>query len=694
MNKYSLLLTMILTKGILDIPIGTEWRMLMTLRLPAALLLTLLPCAAQNRGVIDTSQSPHVSQRSVDIAAVNWTSGFWADRFDKVAKVSLPAMWEVMQDQGNAANFVNLKIAAGEAKGKFSGNNWSDGDVYKAIEAMSLVWLRTKDAKLEKTMDDAIATVAKAQTPEGYIGTQTQLTSKKRWGNPRFHELYNMGHLITAACEHHRATGKDNFLNVAKKTADYLYTVFQSRPKELAHFGFNPSQIMGLAELYRVTRDPRYLELAGIFIDMRGSQPGGGDINQDHVPLRRETEAVGHAVLGSYLWAGATDVYAETGEKALLTALQRIWTDVVERKMYVNGGVAALHLGVSYRRDPVAESYGLPYQLPQSTAYNETCANIAHAMWSWRMLGVTGDPKYADVVEQVAYNTLLSAWGLDGKTYCYTNPLRRYGKEDRLLTTDSWERWPSTTTPGAPDCYCCPPSVARTIASLAGWAYNVSEKNIWVNLYGSNTFDYTVPGAGRVKLTQETNYPWEGRIKVTVASAGDFTLNLRIPAWADGAAIRVNGQAVPAVRAGAYAAIARTWKPGDSVELTLPMEARMVEANPKAEELRNQVAVMRGPILYALESPDLPLDVRISEVALPRDIQFTPRRDAQLLGGVTVLEGQAVRRREENWTGTLYRTLNKTAPEKLNVKLIPYYAWNNRGVNYMTVWMPLDGSQK
>lgn len=306
------------------------------------------------------------------------------------------------------------------------------------------------------------------------------------------------------------------------------------------------------------------------------------------------------------------------------------------------------------------------------------------------MLGVTGEAKYADVVELVFYNTLLSAWGLDGKTYCYTNPLRRYGKEDPLMSNDSLERWPDTVTPGAPNCYCCPPNVTRTVASSAAWAYSLSDKAVWANLYGSNILDSEVPGAGRVKLAQETDYPWDGRIRFTLRSAGDFALHLRIPAWAEGAAIRVNGQAGPAARPGTYAAIPRVWKAGDTVELSLPMEARLVEANPKAEETRNQVAVMRGPVLYALESPDLVPGVRISEIAVPLNIQLKPRYDAQLLKGVVVLEGQALRIPEGDWSGALYRTVKRTAPEKVNLRLIPYYAWDNRGAPYMTVWMPLE----
>ena len=489
----------------------------------ACLLAGCLPAgmmAAGNRGVIDTSESPYVKLRSVPLDAVNWNAGFWGDRFNLVRDAGLPRMWEVMQDPDNSANFVNLRIAAGLSKGKFHGNDWSDGDVYKAIETMAAVWLRTKDPQLDRTMDDAIAVVAKAQTPEGYIGTQTQVGGKKRWGLLGYHELYNMGHLITAACVHHRITGKDNFLDVARKTADYLYVVFKPRPKELAHFCFNPSQIMAVVELYRVTRDPRYLELGKIFVDMRGSQPGGSDQNQTRVPLRQETQAVGHSVVGPYLWAGAADVYAETGEKELLTALERIWNDAVYRKMYVTGGIATLHKGISVRDDRVWEAFGMEYELPNRTAYNETCASLAFAMWNWRMLGITGEARYADMVEQVMYNATLAGWGQDGKSYCYTNPLRRYGKEDRLLSQDSLERWESTNVPGAPHCYCCPPNMTRTVAEFAGWAYSWSDKAVWVNFYGANTLKTVLPGGASVDLAQETAYPWDGKVKLDVEATG------------------------------------------------------------------------------------------------------------------------------------------------------------------------------
>ena len=658
-----------------------------------SVVVGLFPAEAQRRGIIDTSASPHARVQAVEMEAVAWTRGFWAERFRLVREVSLPAMWEVLQKPNNAASFRNLRIAAGLEQGKFGGVHWSDGDVYKWIEAAANVYVLTKDPKLDALMDDAIAVITRAQAPDGYLSTQIQLTGRKRWENLRYHELYNMGHLMTAAVIHHRATGKDSFLRVARRTADYLYTVFQPRPRELAHFGFDPSNIMGLVELYRETREPKYLDLAGVFVDMRGSQPGGTDLNQSRVPLRKETEAVGHAVTGPYLWAGATDVYAETGEKALGEALERLWSDVTYRKMYLIGGIAAINNGVSSRGDPVHEAFGFRYQLPHAIAYNETCANIAHAMWSWRMLGVTGEAKYADVMELVFYNTLLSGWGLDGKTYCYTNPLRRHGREERLLRNDSYERWPDTLTPGAPNCYCCPPNVIRTVAGLNGWAYGVSEGAVWVHLYGGNRLKTTLPDGTPVSLSQETDYPWEGQVKFTVSEpAGkELALKLRIPEWAEGAALRVNGKRLGATaRPGAYAEIRRTWSAGDTVELELPMSPRLVEAHPKVEEARNQVAVMRGPLVYCLESHDLPAGVKPSEVVIPAGVRLRPRFEARLLGGVTVLEGRALVVGEGDWAGRLYRTLRPEARRTAPLRLIPYYAWNNRGVPHMTVWLPLD----
>jgi len=666
----------------------------------SAIVLAVLPAVlAGGRPVVDTSASPHVQFRNVDMDAVRWTQGFWAERFVLCRDVTVPALIQVMQKPDNSATFQNLRIAAGLAEGKFSGNNWSDGDCYKLIEAMAAVYRVTRDPQLDRQMDEWIEVIAKAQARDGYISTQIQLTDRQRWQDLHFHELYNMGHLLTAACVHHRATGKDNFLLVARKLGDYLCTVFLPRPKELAHFGFNPSNIMGAVELYRTTGERQYLRLAQTFVDMRGSAPGGSDQNQAKVPLRKEQEAVGHAVTAAYLWCGAADVCAETGEPALLDALTRLWTDVTERKMYLTGGTAALHTGESDRRllkrgprDSVHEAFGAPYQLPNRTAYNETCANIGNAMWNWRMLALTGDAKYAEVMERVLYNSMLSALGVDGRDFFYTNPLRRI-RGVPLLSNDAPARWPDTTPASPVHCFCCPPSVARTLAELSGWAYGVSENAVWVHLFGGSTFE-----DGSIRLTQTTRYPWDGHVTIAIEKTPEtpWTLRLRIPAWAQGARLQVNGRdagvgwasahAVPAT----YVSLERRWSPGDTIQLELPLDVVLVEAHPLVEETRNHVAVMRGPIVYCLESVDLPQSVALDDVRLPRRPVWQVRHDADLLRGVTVLETQGVVVPRSNTSSALYRHVPDGSPERIPLRLIPYYAWSNRGPSDMTVWIPLE----
>jgi uncharacterized protein len=662
---------------------------------PAALLLmTPAILCAGGRGVVDTSASGHVKFRNVNMDAVRWTEGFWADRFALCRDATIPALIEVMQKPDNSATFQNLRIAAGLVEGKFSGNNWSDGDCYKLIEAMAAMYCLTRDPQLERQMDEWIEVIARAQAPDGYISTQIQLTGRQRWQDLRHHELYNMGHLLTAACVHYRATGKDNFLRIACKLGDYLCTVFLSRPKELAHFGFNPSNIMGAAELYRTTGDPKYLKLAQTFVDMRGSAPGGSDQNQAKVPLRQEREAVGHAVTAAYLWCGAADVYAETGERALLEALARLWEDVTERKMYLTGGTATLHTGESDRRllkrgprDSVHEAFGAPYQLPNRTAYNETCANIGNAMWNWRMLALTGEAKYADVMERVLYNSMLSALGVEGKDFFYTNPLRRV-KGAPLLSNDSAARW-SDTTPASPvHCFCCPPSVARTLAELHGWAYGIAENAVWVHLYGGNVFE-----AEGIRLVQKTQYPWDGHVTITVEKAPttELAIRLRIPAWAYGAKLRVNGQdAGGEVRPLSYVSLERHWSPGDTIQLDLPMEVVLIEAHALVEENRNHVAVMRGPIVYCLESADLPGSVALADVRLPRRPAWQVRHDSDLLRGVTALEAEGIVVPKSAASSALYRPFAGGPTEPIKLRLIPYYAWSNRGQGDMTVWIPLE----
>jgi hypothetical protein len=652
---------------------------------------------AAGKEVINVSASPHVKFRTIGLDEARWTGGFWGARWEQDCRVTIPTMKQVMELPTNSATFHNLRVGAGEIPGKFFGNNWSDGDCYKWIEAAASIYALNRDPELDRQMDEVIAVIAKAQAADGYISTQIQLTDKGRWTDLKHHELYNMGHLLTAACIHHRVTGKTNFLNVARKMADYLYTVFEPRPRELAHFCFNPSNIMGAAELYRTTGDPKYLRLAGIFVTMRGSQPGGSDQQQAKVPLRQEQEAVGHAVTAAYLWCGAADVYAETGEQALLEALERLWNDVTSRKMYITGGTAALHHGESHREklkrkpDPVHEAFGAPYQLPNRTAYNGTCANIANAMWNWRMLLLTGEARYADVMERVFYNSMLSAIGLEGKDYFYTNPLRRCGEDVPLLSNDSRVRWTNTTPASPIFCFCCPPSLARTIAQLHTYAYGVSADTVWIHLYGTGQLDTHLPGGDAIQLTQTTDYPWDGKISVCIGKAPTkaMALRLRIPGWVEQPALKINGQiSGEKLQPASYAEIRRGWKAGDLVELQLPMPVVLTESNPLVEETRNQVAVMRGPLVYGLEDKDLPPGVAIESVRVERASKWQVRHEANLLHGVTVLETRAKVLQPTEDATALYRRVPAVKAGTISLRLIPYYAWCNRGASEMSVWLP------
>ncbi len=636
--------------------------------------------------------SPHQKLFPLSYDAVSWNDGFWGNLFQLCRETVLPSMRRALDEPENGAVFSNFYIAAGLQEGERRGTMWSDGDCYKWMEAMTHVYGATKEDAIIDELDELIAVIAQAQLADGYISTPMQLRDDKEyWTNLRDHELYNMGHLLTAASVHHRITGKRNFLDIALKLADHLCDTFLPRSLELAHFGFNPSNTMGAVDLYRVTGDERYLELARCFVDMRGSQPGGGDLNQSLVALREETRAVGHAVTAGYLYCGATDVVAETGDEALFAGLERIWENAVYSKMYITGGTSAQHHGASQRPEfggaatEAHEAFGYEYSLPNATAYNETCANIAHAMWNQRLLNLSGDAKYTDIVELVIYNSMLSSMSLDGITFCYTNPLRWYGAEHPLLSQDAYERWYISR------CYCCPTNTARTIALLHNWFYSQSDAGLWVHLYGSNSVNTPMSDGSTFALTQQTDYPWDEQIRITIdeAPAGDVALMLRIPDWADAATLRINGeQSGLTLTPQSYVEVKRSWRAGDVIELCLPQTPRVIKAHPKAEEIRNHVAIMRGPIVYCLEGVDLPDDVSILEVYAPDDMRLEASMEGDLLGGVVTIEGAARRRYEENGSSALYLEAGNEKEEELDIRLIPYYAWNNRGIDEMTVWLP------
>jgi len=652
--------------------------------------------------------SLHAKVRPVALGEVKWTDGFWADRFATNRDRSLPAMWEIMRGDQYKPFLQHFLIAAGDLEGDYHGAQWNDGDFYKFLEACAATYAVTSDTKLLDIIGQSVDAIGRAQRADGYLHTPVLIRQRngdstaQPFDDRHNFEMYNMGHLITAACVHHRVTGRDEFLNVARKTADFLDATFRHPTPQLARNSVCPSHYMAMVELYRVTGEPRYLALAQKFLDMRNLPiDDGGDDNQDRIPFVDQREAVGHAVRANYLYAGAADLYLETGDEKLWAALEPIWHNVVRRRMYVTGACGALYDGASPDASPdqsqisrVHQAYGRNYQLPNTTAHNETCAAIGNVLWNWRMFLATGEARYVDVLERSLYNAVLSGVSLDGTDYFYTNPLRQV----EPLPVDL--RWSRTRVPFVTS-YCCPPNVLRTIAEVNGYAYSTSDEAIWVNLYGGSTLATRWHGQP-LKIVQVTQYPWDGRIRIELAECPprEFTLKLRIPGWADAATIHVNGQLVrvPA-EPGSYAALRRRWKSGDVAELKLPMPARLVEANPLVEETLNQVAIERGPLVYCLESPDLPQGIRVQEVVVPSDAQFTSRFERDLLQGVTVVEADVGARPWRDWGDALYRPLSRERQRQIRARFIPYYAWSNRGdpapgktgrrvPAEMTVWLP------
>ncbi len=675
------------------------------------LIASVNTTVASEPTLVDTSKSPHVMLHCVPMTDVKWTDGFWADRYELCRESMLPTLHDTLLDPKCSAQLNRIKFTAGLCDENPGGVNWADGDCYKWIETMAHVCTMKPDAELDRLMDEWIAVIAEAQDEDGYISTNVGHDRKKRLQMPYFHELYNMGHLLTAACIHHRVTGKSNFLDVAEKLADFLHSQWKPNPPRLVHFPWNPSAYMGLVEMYRITGKGKYLEVAQIMIDNRGSAPGGThqnggtDQTQDRVPLRDEFEAVGHAVTGMYCYCGAADLYAETGDKKIYAGLDRIWKSIAHRKMDITGSVA-MGSGTSNRGDPVHEAFGKDYAQPN--LYNETCANIGNGMLSWRMLSLTGDTKYADMMERVAYNCLNASVDLKGENWFYCNPLSWDGTPGERHHTGL--RWRTN------NCYCCPPSVGRTTAKLHNWVYSKSDDGLWIHLYGGNRLATTLADGSPIELTQVTDYPWDGKIKLTVKETGDeaFAIHLRIPGWAEQVELKLNGKPFSgATGRGTYAKISRKWKAGDVIDLDLPMPVRLMEANPKIEKLRDKVAVMRGPLVYCLELPKQEDGERIwnDGVFLPESIELTPDHRPDFLGSVTVLNGKALTHRGRDafventvapepqdalaeWKDQLYRPFTPHSQQRpadgtVKITLIPYYAWANRGLSMMEVWIPL-----
>lgn len=656
----------------------------------AFLFTTSLIVAQNTTPVLKTNNSPFAKLKSINLTDVTWTDGFWKDRVDLVREVTIPHLYEVMniEDQGKSVH--NLKIAAGLKEGEYKGNNWQDAWLYKWIEMAAVSFASTKDKSLDEKMDSLIEIIARAQDKDGYISTNIQVRGDKRFEKPIHHEWYNMGHLLTAAALHHRITGKSNFLEIANKVCDFGFEMFANHNKEMAHFPINPSIIMGAVEMYRETGKTNQLELAKMVIDIRGKYPDGTDNWQDKTPLREEKEVMGHAVWFTYLYAGATDVFMETGDTTLISALDFLWHDLVENKMYINGGVSALYRGYGFRKDgdvwkaeEVFESVGLPHQQPNAYGYNETCGQVGNFMWNYRMLNITAEPRFAEVMENEMYNGFLGSMGQDGQSFFYVNPLRWHGHEQILLSNSELERG----IPGSPNIgTCCPTNYSRSLVELQGMLYSKSDNAFWIHQYGANIYD-----DGEIVLQQTTKFPWEGKVEINIKKfPKNQSLKIRIPEWAKGTKFTVNGKIIDDVKTSAYLTVSELKDGQNIISIDFPMNPRLITGNPKIEETTNQVAVKSGPVLYTLEEIDLPKGIEFDEVMLPADVKFEKKYKPELLNGVTVLEGTAKYFKKQDWTKTMYQDFKMPEFKEFKLQLIPYYTWANRGISKMTVWLPID----
>jgi uncharacterized protein len=641
--------------------------------LAIALSLLLAPLAPAQHHDYPLTQVP--------FDKVKVDGGFWGKRIEVNRAVTLSHNFRECEETGRIDNFA---IAGGLKQGKFVGIHFNDSDVYKAMEAAAYHLAIHHDPQLEKYLDSLIAIIAAAQESDGYLYTARKLIrddyqppgGKDRWVGIKdgSHELYNVGHMYEAAVAHFKATGKRNFLTIAIKNANLLCDTFG--PGKRGEVPGHQEIEIGLVKLYRVTGEEKYLNLARFYLDERGNPKGHelmGEYNQDHKPVREQTTAVGHSVRAAYMYAGMADVAALTGDSSFVTALDKIWDDVVSTKLYITGG-----LGASGGN----EGFSSGYELPNLTAYCETCAAIANALWNDRMFLWHGDGKYFDVIERAIYNNVLSGIGMTGDCFFYPNRL------EVLATGAKRSPWF--------DCACCPPNDARFIPSIQGWIYAYDDKGIYVNLFvGSET---TVPMAAHpVPIKQVTGYPWEGKVQLTLKpdKPASFALNIRIPGWAQGRPvpsdlyqyldksgrkirISVNGKPVEYTLEKNYAGIQRTWKKGDEVEVDLPMEVRRVVAHPNLKEDNGRVALERGPIVYCLEGIDNK-DGKVVSLVVPDNAKFTTEYRRDLLGGVQVIKGSALPARR-NLAGEV------ETGDTQEITAIPYYAWAHRDRSEMTVW--------
>ena len=625
--------------------------------------------------------------KPVPFTSVHFTDAFWAPRLEINRKVTIPFAFKKDEETKRIYHFERAAaVLRGETLTDKSppGYPFDDTDVYKVIEGAAYALNVEPDPKLESYVDGLIDKIAAAQEPDGYLYTTRTIdpvkphpwAGTKRWELEKVdsHELYDLGHLYEAAVAYYQATGKRKLLDIALKSADLLDQTFG--PGKQSIWPGHQITEMGLAKLYRATGDVRYLNLAKFMLDVRGpdgSRGAGRKYNQSHLKVVDQTEAVGHAVRATYMYSGMADVAALVGDPSYVNAIDKIWGDVTEKKLYITGGIGATGSG---------EAFGSAYELPNMTAYNETCAAVGNDYWNQRLFLLHGDAKYIDVFERTLYNGLISGVSLDGQSFFYPNPLESAGQHRR-------SPWFGVA--------CCPGNITRFLPSLPGYVYAQQRDTIYVNLFVGSTADIKLDNGRSVRIVQETRYPWDGAIKMTITPdrSSKLTVKVRIPGWArnepvpsslysfvdkndEPVVMKVNGKPAPIIVEKGYASVTRTWKRGETIELNLPMPVRRIQANEMVAADRGRIALQRGPTVYAAEWPDNP-DGHVRNLVVPNDSALTAEFKPDLLNGVVVIKGKAVSL-SYNQQGTVDKT-------EQTFTAIPYYAWANRGSGEMTVWI-------
>ena len=628
---------------------------------------------------------------------------FWAKHLQQVREVVIPYQWEALNDRIPAAEpshaIENFRIAGGRTDGEFYGWVFQDSDVAKWLEAVGYCLMNHSDQELERLADDVVELIANAQQPDGYLNTYFTIKEPAgRWANLRDnHEMYCAGHMIEAAVAYYHSTGKRKLLDVVCLLADHIDAAFGPEPGKKRGYPGHEEIELALVKLYRATGEERYLRLSKYFIDERGREPHYYDLeakerrddnpggrygkaySQAHLPVRKQTTAVGHAVRAMYLYSGMADVAAETNDETLVTACKRLWSNLTKRQMYITGGIGSAVQG---------EAFTFDYDLPNDTAYTETCAAIGLVFWAHRMLMLDVDHEYADVMERAFYNVVLSGISLGGREYFYVNPLvvwpeaceKRQDQKHVDTTRRPWF-----------NCACCPPNIARLLAAFGQYIYSRDEDTIYVHLFVGSEADCEL-AEQQVSLTQRTEYPWKETVEITVRTETEvrFTLAIRIPGWCKDAKVRVNGEDVKidAVSKKGYARITRRWRSGDSVGILLPMPIERIHAHPAVRANAGKVALQRGPVVYCLEEvdngPNLP------DLSLPQHAKLILGNCDQSLGGAPIIHGVARRSNSTSqWKDVLYSPI-ALEREEVALRAIPYFAWGNRRPGEMLVWIQED----